>query len=311
MPEAAAERAAPSAVGERVACVGLGMMGGAMAAHMAAHGYAVHGVDLNPDALRRLVECGGHAAGSPAEAAQAARYAVVVVNDARQVDAVLSGPGGLLEALPAGATLWLACTVGPDYARGLARDLQHRGILMLDGPVSGGALNARRGTLSVLAGGSPEALAALRPLMQTCATRIHHVGEAGTGSTVKMINQVLVASHIALTAEALALGLKAGVDLPQLVRAVRDSSGNSVMFDKRAMRIIESDHEAQATIGLFLKDLDIALDAAAALEQAAPMAHTARRLFNVAQAQGLAHASDTRLFDIYRQLTASPSFDGA
>jgi len=282
-----------------------------MAANMAARGYAVHGVDLRPDALRRLAEGGGHAAGTPAQAASGARYAVVVVHDAAQVDAVLSGPDGLLATLPSGAALWLACTVGPDYARALASDLARRGILMLDGPVSGGAVNARRGSLAVLAGGSAEAVAALDPLMRTCATRIHHVGEAGAGSTMKMINQVLVASHIALTAEALALGLKAGVDLPQLVRAVRDSSGNSVMFDKRAMRMVEADHEPQATVGVFLKDLDIALEAAGTLAQPAPMARAARQVFGLAQAQGLAAASDTRLFDIYRRMTAMPPSEGA
>lgn len=290
--------------GERVAFIGLGMMGGPMAAGMAAHGYAVHGVDLRPEAVGRLVERGGHAAGTPAQAARGARFAVIVVHDARQADAVLSGPDGLLATLPPGAALWLACTVGPEYARTLASQLGQRGILVLDGPVSGGAASARQGTLAVLAGGSGQALAALQPLMRTCAARVHHVGEAGAGSTVKMINQVLVASHIALAAEALALGQKAGVDLPRLVRAVQDSSGNSVMFDKRALRMVQADHEPQATVGVFLKDLDIALHEAEALAQAVPMARAARQVFGQAQALGLATASDTRLFDIYRQMAA-------
>ncbi|MBV7485326.1 NAD(P)-dependent oxidoreductase [Bordetella sp. BOR01] len=294
-----------------MACIGLGMMGGPMAARMAANGYAVHGVDLRPDALDRLVASGGHAAGTPAQAARGARFAVIVVHNAEQADAVLSGPEGLLATLQPGAAVWLACTVGPDYARALARTLDQRGILMLDGPVSGGVAGARTGTLSVLAGGSNEAAAALGPLMSTCAMRVHHVGEAGTGSAVKMINQVLVASHIALAAEALALGQRTGVDLQQLVRAVRDSSGNSVMFDKRALRMVNGDHEPQATVGIFLKDLDIALHEAGAVAQAMPMARAARHVFASAQAQGLAAASDTRLFDIYRQLKAVQPSEGA
>lgn len=281
-----------------------------MAARLIEAGHAVTGCDLQEAALRRLAERGGQPARSPAAACADASVVILMVHDAAQVDAVLfQADTGVLAGLRAGAIVWLASTVKPAYAIELGRRLAERGIRFIDGPVSGGMTGAQAGELTVMAGGDAQAIEEALPLMRACATHVHHVGGVGTGSTVKMVNQLLVASHIALAAESLALAQSAGVDLPQLVEVIGHSAGHSRMFGKRAPRMVQDEHTPHATVRVFLKDLAIALDAAREHAVPTPMTTAAHQVFNLAAGAGFAEQSDTRLFDLYRQSNAglSPS----
>lgn len=282
-----------------IACIGLGLMGGAMAANLLKAGYSVQGFDLDSQALARLTQLGGRAAAHPAAAASGASMALVMVNNATQVEHVLFGTDGIADALPPGAIVWVASTVPAADMQSFAERLQALGLDMVDGPVSGGLTGAEAGTLTIIAGGSPEAIEAIRGPMQACSERIHHVGKVGAGSTVKIVNNLLAASHVALTAEALALGMRAGADPEQLIRVITQSSGTSRMFEKRAPRIVAGDHAPHATVQTFLKDLEIALDTAQSLHCATPIASAARQVYRHSVDAGLAHASDTLLSRFY------------
>src|SRR5690606_7995751 len=205
-------------------------------------------------------------------------------------------------ALPTGGVVWVASTIPAADMRDYSQRLATHGLLAVDGPVSGGMTGAEAGTLTVIAGGSDAALAAAHGAMQACSQTVHHVGSVGAASTIKIINNLLAASHVALTAEALSLGARAGVDPAQLIQVIMQSSGTSRMFEKRAARMVAEDHTPHASVGTFLKDLDIALGTAHSLHCPAPISTAARKVFNAAADAGMGQASDTLLLKIYEQL---------
>lgn len=285
-----------------VACIGLGVMGGAMAERLCAAGYVVRGFDPDCASMERLLLHGGYATQNPADAACEADIVLLMVHNSKQVIQALFGAEGAASALKSGAVVWLASTVTADDACGFAIRLESMGLQMVDGPVSGGVTGARSGELTVIAGSTADALNAASAAMLACASVIHHVGPVGTGSTVKMLNNLLAASHVALTAETLALGVRAGVAPNKLIDVIKQSSGSSRMFDKRAPRMAAGEHEPQATVQTFIKDLNIALDAANKFGFPTPMASTAHQIFCMAAGLGHAAESDTLIVRVYEQL---------
>jgi len=288
----------------RVAAVGLGAMGAPMAARLLKAGWAVRAADIDAAARARFAAAGGTACASAAEAAAQADVLLVMVHTAAQADEVLFGAAGAAPALAPRAVVWLASTVTPAYARELAARLAGHGLSLVDGPVSGGVGKAADGTLTVMAGGDAAALDRAGLVMQACAARIYRVGEAGAGSTFKMINQLLTASHIALAAEAVALGARAGIDPALLVEVIRESAGTSVQFERRAPRMLAGDHTPHSTVHTFLKDLGIALDAGRSLDFPLPLAAAANQVFTMAAALGHGRASDTRVVSVYESFGA-------
>ncbi|KCV65905.1 NADP oxidoreductase coenzyme F420-dependent [Bordetella bronchiseptica 99-R-0433] len=286
----------------RIGFIGLGAMGGPICGHLAAAGHDVAAYDIRPTAVDAAVARGARPAASLREAASDAQLLVLMVHNAAQADAVLFGQGGAAAALPAGAVVWLASTVAPAYARGLQASLRERGFGMVDGPVSGGATGAQAGTLTIMVSGDAPSLRVAEPAMRACSSVIHQVGEeAGAASTVKLVNQLLTASHIALTAEALALGARAGVDPDVLVQVISQSAGASLQFEKRAPRMAAGDHAPQSTVDIFLKDLEIALDAARALRFPVPIAASAHQVFSMAAGAGDGPNSDTTVLRVYER----------
>lgn len=273
-----------------------------MAAHLVRAGLAVRGFDIAPAARERLAAAGGVPATSPADAAAGASALVVMVHDARQAREVLFGAEGAAPALAKGAAVWLASTIAPDDARAIGADLAAIGLHMVDGPVSGGATGAQSGTLTVMAGGDDTPFDTLAPVFAACTARVFRVGPIGAGSTVKLVNQLLTASHIALTAEALALGARAGVDPALMIEVVTASAGNSVQFAKRAPRMAAGDHAPQSTVNIFLKDLGIALDAARSLQFPVPLAAAAHQVFTMAAGAGFGRESDTNVLRVYERM---------
>ncbi|MCR0983855.1 NAD(P)-dependent oxidoreductase [Roseomonas populi] len=289
----------------RIGFIGLGAMGGPIARHLCKAGYRVVGFDLNRAALERLEQAGGTAAPHAAGAAGGADLLVVMVVNGGQAEAVLFGEGGAAAALPRGATVILSSTLPPDHAAAIALRLEGMGLLMLDAPVSGGVTGAEAGTLTVIASGSDAAYEAAAPAIRAYSGQLYRVGDrAGQGSTVKLVNQLLTATHIALTAEALALGARAGVDPTLLYDVVAHSAGRSFQFEKRAPRMIAGDHEPQSRVDIFLKDLSIALDAARGLNAPVPIAAAAHQVFTMAAGAGLGPKSDTEVLRVYESFGA-------
>mgnify|MGYP003777481995 CR=1 FL=1 len=286
---------------ERVGFLGLGTMGRAMAGRLLAAGHRVSGFDVADAALAGFAGDGGEPATSAAAAARDVGLLVVMVHDAEQVEAALAGPDGALDTLKAGATVWLASTVAPGYARRLGARLADAGVLFVDGPVSGGVAGAAAGSLTVMAGAVPGALEVAGEAMAACARHVFPVGEPGAGSLVKLMNQVLTAAHIALTAEVLALGTRCGVDPRLLADVITRSAGTSRQFERRAPAMLDGDLTPNATVATFLKDLGLAQDTAREHAFPTPLAAATHQLFLMAAGAGHAGDSDVTVLRVYER----------
>lgn len=289
-----------------VGFVGLGAMGAAMAARLLSAGHRVTAHDVRAEARAPWTELGGLWADTPAEASREADAVILMVVDATQVEAALFGRQGALSTLKPGGLVVVHSTVSPPYAVQLGERLEKAGYLFLDAPVSGGVVGAKGGTLSVMASGSQEAFGAAAGLLAPVAGKLHRIGERpGLGSAVKAVNQLLAGAHIALAAEAMAFGAKAGVSTQVLYDVISSSAGNSWMFTNRVPHMLDNDYRPLSAVNLFVKDLAIVLDMAREMRFAAPMAAQAHQLFLMAAATGHAQEDDASVVKVYEAMTGA------
>jgi L-threonate 2-dehydrogenase len=227
---------------------------------------------------------------------------VLVVN-AEQTEAVLFGERGLAGGMKRGSVVIASATVDPAIPPRWEARLAEHGILLIDGPVSGGARKAAEGQMTVMASGRPEAFDAAGEVMQAFAGKVYRLGDsAGVGSTVKMVNQHLAGVHIASACEAMALGIRAGADARQLYEVICNSAGMSWMFQNRVPHILDNDYTPLSAVNIFVKDLGIVLDAARKLAFPLPLAAAAHQLYLAAAAQGFGNEDDAAVFKHYASL---------
>jgi L-threonate 2-dehydrogenase len=290
----------------RIGFIGLGAMGAGMAANLLRAGFAVTGFDLRQPALDKLVEQGGQAAASPrAAAAGAGVLVVMVVNDA-QVEAVLFGADGALEALPEGATVVLSSTVPAGYVRGLGERLAARGQHLLDAPVSGGAIGAEAGQLTIMASGPAAAFAAAGAALEACAKKVYRLGDRpGIGSTVKAVNQLLAGINLVTAAEGMAFGVALGADPKVLYEVIRGAAGGSWMFENRVPHMLADDYTPTSAVDIWVKDLGLVLDTGKALKMPLPMAAAAYQVVMMAAAQGFGPIDDAGFVKVYESFTGA------
>lgn len=284
--------------------IGLGAMGLGMARRLVSNGFSVRGYDINPTAIRALIEANGLAATTVADAARNADILILMVVSAEQVEDVLFGQGGAATALPKGSIVMLSSTVKPEFTRKMATRLRGLGLDMLDAPVSGGVIKAAAGELSIMASGAPDVFAKAEAVLDALAARLYHLGdECGQGSTVKMVNQLLAGVHIAAAAEAMALGVKAGVDPQELYEVISNSAGSSWMFQNRVPHMIAGDYTPLSAVDIFVKDLGIVLETGKELRFPLPLSAAAHQLFLMAAAAGFGRQDDAAVVKVFEQLT--------
>jgi L-threonate 2-dehydrogenase len=288
----------------KIGFIGLGAMGFGMAASLCRAGFAVTGHDVRQQAMDRLAQRGGARAATPAEAARGARLLfVMVVNDA-QAEAVLFGDDGAAAALPAGATVVLSSTVPAGFVRELAARLGERGLHLLDAPVSGGAVAAEKGELTIMASGPPAAFAAADPALDACARTVHRLGEApGIGSSVKAVNQLLAGVNLVTAAEGMAFGAALGADPKVLYEVIRNAAGGSWMFDNRVPHMLDDDFTPRSACDIWVKDLGMVLGIGKDLRMPLPMAAAAFQVVMMAAAQGLGPIDDAGFVKVYEGFT--------
>lgn len=288
----------------RVAVIGLGSMGFGMAQSLRRSGFQVVGCDVSAAPLARFREEGGEVARTPALAAEDCDVVVSVVVNAAQTEAVLFGPEGAAETLAQGAVFISSATMDPQVARRLGAQLEATGRRYLDAPVSGGAVRAAEGQLTVMASGTPEAFSAARPALKAMADKVYELGEeAGQGSAFKMINQLLAGVHIAAACEATALAAKQGLDLEKVYEVITASAGNSWMFENRVPHILDGDYAPRSAVDIFVKDLGIVQDMARAERFPVPLAAAALQMYLAASGAGMGQDDDASLARLYAQLS--------
>jgi L-threonate 2-dehydrogenase len=289
---------------QRIAVIGLGSMGFGMAQSLLRAGFAVSGCDVDPATVARFAAAGGHGAATPAEAAKDAAVVVSVVVTAAQTEAILFGAHGVAETLAKDGVFVSSATMAPEAARALAARLEATGRHYLDAPISGGAMRAAEGALTILASGSAQAFAKGRGALEAMAATIYELGDAaGQGAAFKMINQLLAGVHIAAAAEAMALGLRAGCDPDALYEVISNSAGSSWMFQNRVPHILAGDYTPLSAVNIFVKDLGIVLDYAKKSVFPLPLSATAHQMFMQASSAGHGREDDSAVIKIFPGIT--------
>lgn len=287
----------------RAGFIGLGAMGSGMAASLLRAGIPVRGYDINPQAVNRLVEAGGEAAISPADAATNVDVLLLMVLNSDQVESSLFGENGAVTTLAPGSLVMVCSTVSPAYMRGLAARLAARQLRLLDAPVSGGTARAAKGELSIMASGDASAFETVEPILAALAENVYRMGnEVGQGSTMKLVNQVLAGVHLAAAAEAIAFGAKAGIDPNRIFDVISNSAGASWMFQNRVPHILADDYTPHSAVEIWLKDLDLVVETGKEMQLPTPLAAVAHQLFVMAAASGYGRLDDAAVVKVFEKL---------
>lgn len=283
-------------MGKNIAYLGLGVMGGPMACHLAAAGHNLIVYNRTAEKAAAWVAAhGGRAAPTPAAAAQGADVVIACVGADADLEAVTLGPDGAFAAMAPGALFIDHTTVSAAIARRLATEGETRGLHVVDAPVSGGQAGAENGKLTIMVGGSEAAFAAAEPVMQAYAQRIGHMGPAGSGQLTKMVNQLCIAGILQGLSEGLALGLKAGLDMDAVVDVISKGAAQSWQMDNRAKTMTRGQFDFGFAVDWMRKDLGLALDEARRLGVPLPMGALVDQFYADVQAMGGARQDTSSL----------------
>lgn len=269
-----------------IAFIGLGNMGGPMAANLVKAGHQVTVFDLAPAAVKTLTEMGASSAATANEAARGADFVITMLPASRHVEAVYLGENGLLGALDPQAIAVDCSTIDAATARKVASAARERGIAMLDAPVSGGVAGAAAGTLSFMCGGDDDAFARVKPILENMGRNIFHAGGNGAGQVAKICNNMLLSVLMVGTSEALRLGIDNGLDPKRLSEIMLASSGRNWTLEvyNPAPGVMEGSPASNGykpgfMTELMLKDLGLAMETAVASGSSTPMGALARSLY--------------------------------
>jgi L-threonate 2-dehydrogenase len=287
-----------------VGVIGLGAMGMGVARSLLRAGFRTHACDMRPEVLSLFESEGGVPCADAAELGAACEAIVILVINADQTDAVLFGERGAASTLRPGSVVLASATVLPDYAARLGQRLGERGILLIDAPVSGGAAKAAEGTMTMMTSGPAEAYAKCEDVLAVIAAKVYRVGDQhGQGAKIKIINQLLAGVHIAAAAEAMALGLREGVDPNALYDVITHSAGNSWMFENRVPHMLSGDYTPLSAVDIFVKDLGLVLDTARATKFPLPLSATAHQMFMAASTAGHGREDDSAVIKTFPGIT--------
>ena len=291
-----------------VGLIGLGAMGSGMAGSLRRAGHDVHVFDIRPGVAAAFAEQGGRACASLPELAAACDVIVSVVVNAAQTEDVLFGPqrdgSGCVAHMKPGSTFVMCSTVDPQFSIRMESELEALGLRYVDAPISGGAARAASGEMTMMTAAKPETYAQVDHLLDAMAAKVYRLGDrAGAGSKVKIINQLLAGVHIAAAAEAMALGLREGVDAHDLYEVITHSAGNSWMFENRMAHVLAGDYTPLSAVDIFVKDLGLVLDTARASKFPLPLSSTAHQMFMQASTAGHAREDDSAVIKIFPGIT--------
>ncbi|MDX8353297.1 L-threonate dehydrogenase [Cognatiyoonia sp. IB215182] len=280
-----------------VAVFGLGAMGYGIAQSILRAQHHVWGVDLDVSAVDRFQSAGGVTSDLEPGSLDAA---VIVVLNADQTEDVLFGATGIALLMKPGAVVLGCATVPPDFARDMAARCKANQIHYLDAPISGGAAKAAAGQLSVMASGTGEAFEAARPILDAMADTVFELGDdAGAGSAMKAVNQMLAGIHIAAMAEAMTFGMTQGIAPADFLRVISKCAGTSWMLENRAPHIVDGDYTPHSSVTIWPKDLGIVRDIAQSAGFDAPITDTALAQYEKAIAMGLGAEDDAAIAKVY------------
>lgn len=282
-----------------VVIIGLGSMGLGMARSVIRAHIPTWGFDLSTDRMSILQAEGGRK-DSLEKALATADVTISVVVNSQQTEEILFGQNGAAGIMRPGSVFMSCATVAPSFARDMEKKLHSNSIYYLDTPISGGSVRADSGQLSIMASGHAAGFQIAQPALDAMAETVFRLGdEAGAGSALKVINQMLAGIHIAATAEAMTFGIAQGIEPQTIVDVISKCAGTSWMFENRAPHIVSGDYTPHSAVSIFVKDLGIVSDIAQTLKISAPITTTALQQFMAASAAGFGHEDDAAVAKIY------------
>lgn len=278
-----------------VAFVGLGTMGGPMAAHLLRAGHRICVFNRNPARAEAWLathaadpgtQGRARAAATPAEAARGACVVFTCVGNDDDLREVVSGPHGVFQTLAEGGIVVDHTTASAEVARELAAAASARGLQFVDAPVSGGNVGALNGALTVMCGGDAQAFAQARPLMLSFARAVTHLGDSGAGQLAKMVNQICVSGILQSLAEAMAFGEQAGLDMPRVLEVISQGAASSWQMAHRGPTMLQREFDFGFAVDWMRKDLGLVLDEARRLGARVPATALIDQFYADVQAMG-------------------------
>ncbi|GAB3071982.1 2-hydroxy-3-oxopropionate reductase [Intrasporangium mesophilum] len=269
-----------------IAFIGLGIMGSPMSVHLARAGYDVVGYNITPNRYDPLLEAGGRAADSIAEAVKAADIVAVMVPDSPDVRTVLAADDGVFANAQPGTLVIDFSSIRPDVTAELATEAKSKGFRLLDAPVSGGQAGAQNASLSIMVGGATEDFEQARPVLETVGRTVVHVGGNGAGQTVKAANQLVVAANIEALAEAVVFLRAYDVDLDAALTVLGGGLAGSKVLDQKRDNMLQDSFEPGFRIDLHHKDMGIVTSAAREAGVVLPLGSLIATLMASARANG-------------------------
>ena len=280
--------------------IGLGLMGTPIALKILEAGYPVTVWGRSEEKLRPALEKGAVVAASARAVAEASDVVFLCVTDTNAVEAVVFGADGIAKGGGTGKVLVDHSSIKPEATRGFATRLSKLcDMSWIDAPVSGGPAGVERGTLVVMAGGDETSHAKVRDIVSSYAARFTLMGPTGAGQATKLVNQTLVAVHVAIVAEATQLALNAGIDTALIPQALAGGRADSVVLQDFMGRMVARDFEPAATISIMLKDLETVAELSRKTGTAMPITKLVTELHRLLVAQGLGEADNAALIRLY------------
>jgi len=281
----------------RVAIVGVGNMGGAIAQRILDQRWPVQVFDIDPAKMTALKALGATPRDDAAQAAIGCGVLIVCVVDAAQAGEVLFGAKGAACVMRAGQSVLLCPTISPTDVEGFARRLGELGVSAIDAPMSGGPARARDGTMSLMVACDDAAFERQRAVIEIMSNKVFRVGtKPGDGARTKLVNNLLAGINLAGAAEALAMARRMGLDLTRTLDVIEQSSGQSWIASDRMRRAIAGDYEPRAHVTLLQKDTRLAVEAARQVGFEGPLGPAAHAIFTRAADAGFADLDDAALF---------------
>jgi 2-hydroxy-3-oxopropionate reductase len=286
----------------RVGFVGLGLMGKPMAGHILKAGYPLTVHNRSRAAVDELVAQGAQAADSPREVAANSDVVITMLPDSPDVEAVISGPDGLLAGARHGLIHIDMSTISATATRRIAELEAEHGVVHIDAPVSGGDIGAKNATLTIMAGGDEYSVLAIEPIFKVLGKRITHIGPTGCGQVAKACNQIMVAAQMVALGELLIMAQKAGADPEKVVEAIKGGAAQCWTLDNKPQRLFAGNRAPGFKASMQYKDLNIVMEMARTYGVPLPGTAANTQVFSAMIASGLGDQDNSAVISVIEQL---------
>jgi 3-hydroxyisobutyrate dehydrogenase-like beta-hydroxyacid dehydrogenase len=283
----------------RVGIVGLGNMGGQMAQAILDGGYQVSVYDVNTDLVSQYTNMGFNGTKSVAHLTEQSDLILTSLPNSKIVREVYLGAGGIADNIATGSVAIDLSTIDPDTIREIHSVIADKSAYLLDAPVSGGPKEARKGELVLLVGGDNQLLEDVKPVLQCISNSIFHVGTAGDGKVVKLVNNMMTMGNVLVAAEAFSVGVKAGIDPQLLFDVISQSGGRSHHFIKRFPNALARNFAPGFTIELGEKDVGLGVELSKSLNLPLPLMNLVRQMYGVAISEGMSKDDIVSVLRLY------------